>query len=413
MKNVFFAIASLCLLLFSFSFCKGEHDDNELIEPSVTINVDSIFTDLATDDLAKKHKSADAFFTHLAKSGMNGVVLYAEQGQVVYEKAFGARNLNTRHPDSLRIDDQFQLSSDSKMFTAEAVMILFAQGKLDYDADVRSYISEFPYEGVTVRNLLNHRSGLPRYDSMADEFWPDRTKPFSNEELIKMLAERKPDVYAAPDVTFFYNNINYALLASVVERVSGQHFEDFMRENIFGPLGMNRSYIYSMRNDTAVSLYMDCDVQGHELYRSGPVREQNDYLNGVMGDKIMFSTVDDIYKFMQALDCNVLLPDSIQCEAFKPGSDFWKRGENYGFGWRMNEKHPGTVFHFGWWKGYRSAIIRNVAQNRVLIVLTNTTYNLPGELLWEFVTDSTSCLPESSWNPAVVRYDLTEDYEEQ
>lgn len=406
MKNGFFVIGFLCLVLFSFCNCKGKHDDNEPIKPSISINVDSIFTDLATDDFAKKQKSADAFFTNLARSGMNGTVLYAEQGQVVYEKAFGFRNLNTRHRDSLRIDDQFQLSSDSKMFTAEAVMILFAQGKLDYDADVRTYIPEFPYEGVTVRHLLNHRSGLPRYDSMADEFWPDRTKPFSNEEMIKMLAERKPEVYASPDVTFFYNNINYALLASVVERVSGQHFEDFMRENIFEPLGMNRSYIYSMRNDSAVSLYMDCDVQGHELYRRGAVREQNDYLNGVMGDKIMFSTVDDIYRFMVALDCSQLLPDSIQCEAFKPGSDFWKRGENYGFGWRMNEKHPESVFHFGWWKGYRSAVIRNVAQNRVLIILTNTTYNLPGELLWEFVTDSTCRLPESSWVPAVVGSEL-------
>ena len=413
MKNGFIAIASLFLLLFSFSFCKGKHVDNELIKLSVTINVDSIFNDLGTNNLAKKRKMADDTFAHLVKAGMNGVVLYAEQGQVVYKKAFGVRNLNTRHPDSLRIDDQFQLSSDSKMFTAEAVMILYAQGKLDYDADVQTYIPEFPYEGVTVRHLLNHRSGLPRYDAMADEFWPDRTKPFSNEEMIKMLAERKPEVYAAPDVTFFYNNINYALLASVVERVSGQHFEDFMRENIFEPLGMNRSYIYSMRDDSLVSLYMDCPVQGHELYRKGAVKEQNYYLNGVMGDKIMFSTVDDIYKFMQALDCNLLLPDSIQCEAFKPGSEFWKRGENYGFGWRMSERHPGMVYHFGWWKGYRSAVIRNVAQNRVLIILTNTTYNLPGELLWEFVTDSTYCsLPESSWNPEVLRFELLQAEEE-
>ena len=413
MKNGFVAIASLFLFLFSFSFCKGKHDDNELVKPSVYIDSDSIFTDLEHDVLAKKRESVDVFFSNLAKAGMNGVVLYAEQGQVVYKKAFGVRNLNTRHRDSLHIDDQFQLSSDSKMFTAEAVMILYAQGKLDYDADVRTYIPEFPYESVTVRHLLNHRSGLPRYDAMADEFWPDRTKPFSNEEMIKMLAERKPEVYAAPDVTFFYNNINYALLASVVERVSGQHFEDFMRENIFEPLGMNRSYIYSMRDDSLVSLYMDCPVQGHELYRKGAVKEQNYYLNGVMGDKIMFSTVDDIYKFMQALDCNLLLPDSIQCEAFKPGSEFWKRGENYGFGWRMSERHPGMVYHFGWWKGYRSAVIRNVAQNRVLIILTNTTYNLPGELLWEFVTDSTYCsLPESSWNPKVLRFELLQAEEE-
>ena len=406
MKNGISAILFSLLFLVSFSFCKGKHADNETINPLVSINIDSIFTDLGTTDLAQKHKTADAFFTNLAKSGMNAVALYAEQGQVVYKKAFGFRDLNKRHPDSLHVDDQFQLSSDSKMFTAEAVMILFAQGKLDYDADVRTYIHEFPYEGITVRHLLNHRSGLPRYDSMADEFWPDRTKPFSNEEMIRMLAKRKPERYAAPDVTFFYNNINYALLASVVERVSGQHFEDFMRENIFEPLGMNRSFIYSMRNDSVVSLYMDCEAHGHDLYKSGPVKSQNDYLNGVMGDKIMFSTVDDIYKFMMALDCNLLLPDSVQCEAFNPGSKEWKRNENYGFGWRMSKEHPDMFFHYGWWKGYRSAVIRNVAQNRVLIILGNTTYNFPSEAIWNFIGDSSCCLPESEWNPSVVRWDF-------
>lgn len=406
MKNGIFATLFSLLVLVSFSFCKREQVDNELITPSVSINVDSIFTDFDAIDLAKKRKMADATFTNLARGGMNGVVLYAEQGKVVYRKAFGFRDLNKRHPDSLRVDDQFQLSSDSKMFTAEAVMILYAQGKLDYDADVRTYIPEFPYEGITVRHLLNHRSGLPRYDSMADEFWRDRTKPFSNEEMIRMLVKRKPERYAAPDVTFFYNNINYALLASVVERVSGQHFEDFMRENIFEPLGMNRSFIYSMRNDSVVSLYMDCDAHGHDLYKSGPVKAQNDYLNGVMGDKIMFSTVDDIYKYMVSLDCNLLLPDSVQCEAFRPGSSTWKRGENYGFGWRMSEEHPDVFFHYGWWKGYRSVVIRNVVQNRVLIVLGNTTYNFPTEIIWNFVTDSSCSLPESSWNPAVMRFEM-------
>ena len=136
------------------------------------------------------------------------MVLYAEQGQVVYENALGWRDLNKRQKDSLRIEDAFQLSSDSKMFTAEAIMLLKADGKLDYDDDVRKYIPQLPYEGITIRHLLNHRSGLPRYDAMADKHWPDRKKPFSNEAMIKMLAEKKPEVYGAPDASFFYNNIN-------------------------------------------------------------------------------------------------------------------------------------------------------------------------------------------------------------
>ena len=359
------------------------------------INVDSLFINLNDEIAAKRAKQADKVFTDLNKAGLNGVVLYAEQGRVVYEKAFGWRDLSKRQQDSLRVDDAFQLSSDSKMFTAEAIMLLKADGKLDYDTDIKKYIPEFPYEGVTVRMLLTHRSGLPRYDSMADEFWPDRKKPFSNEALIKMLIDKKPEVYGAPDAVYFYNNINYALLATVVERVSQQHFEDFMRERIFEPVGMNSSYIYSMRNDNEVSMYVPTEVQGHDMYRSDPVKTQNDYLNGVMGDKIMYSTVEDIWKYNQALDAHLLLPDSLQAEAFVPGSPDWKNGENYGFGWRMSKEHPGVYFHYGWWKGYRSVVVRDERHHRFLAVLGNTTYLIPNEVIWDFVCDTTVMLPEA------------------
>ncbi len=356
----------------------------------VVIPTDSIFLDLGKKTVAQRAKMADKTFTAL---NLNGVVLYAEQDQIIYEKAFGFRDLNTRRKDSLRVDDAFQLSSDSKMFTAEAIMLLKTDGKLDYDDDVRKFIPELPYEGITIRMLLNHRSGLPRYDSMADEFWPDRKKPFSNEALIDMLAKQKPEPYGTPDAAYFYNNINYALLASVVERVSRQHFEDFMRERIFEPLGMDHSYIYSMRGEETVSLYMPTEVHGHDLFRRGPVKAQNDYLNGVMGDKIMFSNVEDLWTFNQALDRQLLLPDSLQSEAFQPGSPAWKHDENYGFGWRMTREHPGVYFHYGWWKGYRSAIIRDTAHRRFLAILCNTTQQIPSEVIWSFVCDTLSGLP--------------------
>jgi CubicO group peptidase (beta-lactamase class C family) len=341
---------------------------------------------------------ADKVFANQHRAGMNGVVLYAEQGQIIYEKAFGWRDLNKRHKDSLRVDDAFQLSSDSKMFTAEAIMLLNAQGKLSYDDDVRKYIPELPYEGITIRQLLTHRSGLPRYDAMADKHWPDRRKPFSNEAMIKMMAEKVPMPYNAPDVCFFYNNINYALLASVVEQASGERFEDFMRERIFEPCGMTHSYIYSMRDDEAVSMYMPVEVHGHDVYKSGPVKARNDYLNGVMGDKIMFSTVEDLFKFNLALDSHLLLPDSLQAEAFKPGSPDWKNNENYGFGWRMSREYPEVYFHFGWWKGYRSLIIRDAKHRRFLAILTNTTQLIPVDETFGFVGDTSVMLPPfESW----------------
>ena len=384
-------LISAFLLVVVLLFCFGKRHRGEV----PCLPMDSLFIDLNQEIIAKQAKRTDKVFTDLSRNGLNGVVLYAEQGQVIYEKAFGFRDLNKRHKDSLRVDDAFQLSSDSKMFTAEAIMLLKAEGKLDYDDDVRKYIPELPYEGITIRQLLTHRSGLPRYDAMADAHWPDRKKPFSNEAMIQMLAEKKPEVYGAPNAGYFYNNINYALLASVVERVSGERFEDFMRDHVFLPCGMEHSYIYSMRDETEVSLYMPVEAHGHDVYRSGPVKAQNDYLNGVMGDKIMFSTVNDLYKFNQALDAHLLLPDSLQSEAFLPGSPEWKNDENYGFGWRLSKEHPDVYFHYGWWKGYRSAILRDERHRRFLAVLTNTTALIPSDVIWDFVCDTSVMLPEA------------------
>ena len=366
------------------------------------LNIDSLFIDLGKAKVELRAAMADKAFSEMHENqNLNGVVLYAEGERVLLEKAYGWRNL-VKPKDSLRVDDQFQLASVSKMFTAEAVMLLYAQGKLDYDDDITKYLPQFPYQGITIRNLLNHRSGLSRYEVLADERWPDRGVPVSNDDVIRLYAEYKPDPYNKPDVTFHYTNVNYALLASIVEKVSGQYFEDFMREQVFEPLGMERSYIYSLRGVERLKTYVDTKVQGHDLLRVGARRAQDDYLNGVLGDKGMYSTVGDLYKFRTAIEYNLLLPDSIQREAFVPGSPTWKKGENYGFGWRMNEKHPGVLFHFGWWKGYRSFFIRDIEKRRTLIVLTNTDSGAVSDAFWEFVNDTTVQLPPASINRSLV-----------
>ena len=362
--------------------------------------IDSLFYDLGKANMECRRLMAERCFSEMRKSrGLNGVVLYAEGGQVLLEKAYGWRIID-RLRDSLRTDDQFQLGSVSKMFTAEAIMVLHSQGKIGYDDDVKRYIPEFPYQGITIRDLLNHRSGLSRYETLADEKWPNRSIPLSNEELIKLYVKHRPDPYSPPQQTFHYNNVNYVLLATVVERVSGEHFEDFMRKEVFEPLGMTHSYIYSLRGVERLNTYVESTVQGYDLHSKGAHRVEDDYLNGVMGDKIMYSTVEDLYRFHIALENGTFLPDSIQHEAFEPGSPDWKQGENYGFGWRLKEDRPGTVFHFGWWKGYRSFFIRDLEHGRTLIVLTNTNNGAIGEAMWEFIDDTTVVLPKAS----VVRY---------
>lgn len=390
-------LVALGLGLLLCSSCGRRHDG-----PVPELKVDSLFTDLGKAQVERRIAQVDRAFREMRQNqGLNGTVLYAENDRVLYRNAFGWRNLN-RHNDSIRIDDQFQLASVSKMFTAEAIMLLYAQGKLDYDDDITRYLPEFPYHGITIRNLLNHRSGLSRYETLADEHWEDRGIPLHNDDMVRLFAEYQPDPYNQPDITFHYTNVNYALLGSIVEKVSGQPFEDFMREQLFEPLGMTRSYIYSLRGVDRLSTYVDTEVQGHEMLRRGPRRAQDDYLNGVIGDKGLFSTVDDLFKFHLALEYNLLLPDSIQQEAFVPGSPHWKRDGNYGFGWRMNRNHPGVVFHFGWWKGYRTYFIRDLEKRRTLIVLTNTNGGISSEALWELVNDTSAQLPASLLNKDLV-----------
>ncbi|MBR5603065.1 MAG: beta-lactamase family protein [Bacteroidales bacterium] len=378
--------------------------DEAIIEPEIVkalpvINVDSIFISLGEDIIKKKAESIDKAFSNLRrKVGFNGTVLYAEQGRIVYNKAWGFRDIRNRR-DSLQIGDKFQLSSVSKMFTAEAVMILKNEGKIDYDIDIREYIPEFPYEGITTRLLLNHRSGLSRYESLADAYWPDRKKPFLNDDMIEYYVKHQPTPYFKPDKGFNYSNVNYALLASIIERVSGMSFADFMRVRIFEPLGMDDSYIYEMRPDTLVSAYLENVVQGYYMDRRRPMQAPNEYLNGVKGDKIMISNTEDMFKFWTAVDYGLLIPDTIQDEAFKPGSPkSKKRKDNYGFGWRIPSKYPGCYFHYGWWKAYRSFFIRDDVNDKTIIVLTNTSKGPNSDYFWNIIKDKTNSLPPSSVN---------------
>lgn len=401
-KSLVSAIILIMTFVAILSSCSN--NDNQVIMPEDVeqfpdINIDSIFINLDDDLISAKAASIDKVFNNLRrKTGFNGTVLYAENGRIIYDKAWGFRNVRNRK-DSLQVEDRFQLSSVSKMFTAEAIMILRNEGKIDYDVDIREYIPEFPYEGITTRLLLNHRSGLSRYESLADAKWPDRKQPFLNEDMIEYYVIHKPDPYFKPNKGFNYSNVNYALLASIVERVSGLPFADYMKIKIFEPLGMDNSYIYEMRDDTTVSLYIEDIVQGYYLGKRRPIQAQNEYLNGVKGDKIMISNTRDMFRFWTAVDYGLLVPDSIQDEAFKPGSPkSRKRKDNYGFGWRISSKYTGCYYHYGWWKGYRSFFIRDDINDRTLIILTNTDKGPSSDHFWKIITDNTYNIAPASIN---------------
>ena len=381
----FFWIVFLSVFMFLLASCTSCNNEEEVYEnlPKVDMN---IFREADSIIIARKAEELDKKFQRLVRlTGFNGTVLYIEKGKVILKKAYGYQNVR-RKKDELSTSDPFQLASVSKMFTAIAIMILKNDQLLDYEDDIRKYIPEFPYEGVTIRMLLTHRSGLPRYMSIAQDHWTNKKIPLDNDEVIDLFVTYRPDPYFKPGDGFHYCNTNYALLVNVVEKVSGKNFEDFMKDQIFEPLDMDSSFIYQMRDDTIVTLYVEEGVPGY-YHRGWRWREMtNEYLNGVMGDKGVYASVDDLYKYDQALDHFTLLPDSILSEAFKPGSPkYWRRKNNYGFGWRIKDDMDSTVYHFGWWKGFRTYYIRDMKYHKTLIVLTNKDRGPGSDNYWNIM----------------------------
>jgi CubicO group peptidase (beta-lactamase class C family) len=378
-----FLFVLLFLLVFSCN--------NTQVSDDIDIAESSLEPRITYDSATAKVKSEwiDSIFTKLSKGyWFNGSVAYLEQGCLIYQKSFGLSNFRTK--DTLNIHSAFQLASVSKMFAAMSAMILKEDGKLDYDEDIRTYLPEFPYDGVTTRMLLTHRAGLSRYMTLAHEQWTNKTVPMTNEDMVSLFAEFIPDPYFQPDNGFHYCNTNYALIACVVENISEMQFSDFVKQRIFDPLGMDDSFIYHMNDDTLVSFYVETEVMGHNYRGWRPIRTRNEYLNGVTGDKGVYTSIEDLAKFDQAITANLLVADSTMKEAFTPGSPkYWKRKDNYGFGWRIKEREDSTAFHFGWWKGYRAYYIRDMEAAKTLIVLTNKDKGPGSSIYWNIVHDTT------------------------
>lgn len=316
-------------------------------------------------DPAEADPRLHAYMTRLhTRSGFNGNVLIAKQGKILYQNTFGWANYLMR--DSLKLHSQFELASVSKPFTATAILKLWEEGKLSLDQTVDEFIPGLPYPNITVKHLLSHRSGLTSYMYFTDGLWPNKRKGMSNQDVIDLFIAHKPALYANPDVRFFYNNTNYILLASIVEAVTGESFDVYMQEEVFKPAGMRNTAVYS----TAVYEKIPTDVVGHDrVWRRSVVQ---DYQDGPMGDKGIYSTVQDLYLFDRALREGQLLQQATLDSAYTGQSKPTKQVFNYGYGWRTFDKgNDKVVYHTGWWHGFRSLYVRDLVNDVTIVLLTN------------------------------------------
>jgi len=300
----------------------------------------------------------------------HGSVLVAKGGKVVFKQHYGYANFK----EKTKIDDNsvFQLASVSKQFTAAAILILKDRGELSLDDKVTAFYPEFPYTEVTVRHLLNHTSGLPKYFWLAEHKWDKEHAP-SNGEMMDLLSKEKLNPFFRPGANFDYSNTGYFVLSAIVEKVSGQSFADFVDREIFKPLNMRQSFVYSFGQDSI----RDDQLSGYRLYRRrwhaaipGTVND------AVVGDKNIYSTTEDMLKWVEGLNSGRLISEESLQEMYTKGMTKYNRKVPYGFGFRIKEDgEQKVIYHNGRWNGFSTSLMQYPDEDLVVITLEHSSYN--------------------------------------
>ena len=332
-------------------------------------------------DSSKYH--LDAYMQAAFNTGFNGNVLVAKKGRIIYQQAFGFRNFDTK----TALDNQsvFTMCSVSKQFTAMAIMLLNEAHKLTLNDTLRQYFPELPYQHITIANMLDHTSGLPEYQLLMVHNW-DHNQIANNTDLIKMLAAKRPPVFFKPGEKYRYSNTAYVLLASIIEKVSGQSYKDFISAHVFKPLRMGSSEVYNQAYDhpkDKIQAYADGFMYVDSLKKYVPavkVYELVHYLSGIDGDLGVSTTTGDLLKWDRAIKHHLLLTKKDQDDMLAQHTLIDTAGKiYYGYGVETGKNELGNyIMHEGIWPGYRTCLTRYVGPDITIIVFSNNESNAVG-----------------------------------
>jgi len=331
-----------------------------------------------------QEKIETLYNTTLKKTGFNGSILLAKNGEIVFEDYRGMVNFRTK--EFIGPNTPFHLASISKTFTATVILHLMEQGKIALEDPVEFFLPNFPYKGIRIQDLLTHRSGLPKYDHFMDGTrtetyrvknkrgkWITRTKTYKlpvklsglpdNEAVLQYMIDYLPAVEASPNRRYQYCNTNYAMLALIVERITKIDFPTYMQDSVFKVLNMKNSFVFSIK-DTA-------NYVPSYNYNNAPFPLEK--LDCIYGDKNIYSTVRDLLQWDKALYAGEFVSKPTMEMAYRPYSNETRGQKNYGLGWHLyiSPPDPTVVYHNGWWHGNNTVFKRLIADSATVIILGN------------------------------------------
>jgi len=354
----------LCCPVISSS-CNSVHTDKKIVhkDSSTVLQLPAPGIITASEALRIKTACQLWFDTVLKQRGFNGGILVAKDGNIIFEQYNGTGHLPGS--DTITQNTSLHIASISKTFTAMAVLKLWQDGKLQIDDTFSKYFPQFNYPGITIRNLLSHRSGLPNYNYFMEKLGWDESQYAGNEDILNYLITKKDSLtdILPPNTRFSYCNTNFALLALLIEKVSGLTYASYLANTFFKPLQMEHTYIFNLADTLkAVPSYN---------WRGNP--ETFNFLDKVYGDKNIYTTPRDLLIWDRALSSNIIFTKETLEQAYAPYSNEKPGIRNYGLGWRMNIFQDGNriIYHNGWWHGSNATFIRLLKEKATIIVIGN------------------------------------------
>ena len=379
-----FRYKTIPLLTFLIIASCGSNPPPDKKEPAKPIKKAAFSPVSAREKEYYSNAIAPLYQSMLVRTGFSGGILLAKNGEIVFEDYRGFVNMKTKEPNTATTP--FHIASVSKTFTSAVILKLMEEGKLSLDDKVEKYLPTFPYANITIKNLLSHRSGLPKYDhfmqSTQTEMYLVKNKKgkmvrkyrvvktaaqFSgmatNKDLLQFMITHHPPIESSPDRRYSYCNTNYAMLALIIEQITNMPFPEYMKKTVFEPLGMTSTHIFSIK-DTA-------NYVPSYNYNNSPFRLEK--LDCIYGDKNVYSTVRDLLQWDRALYMGTFVSTQTLDMAYQPYSNEKRGNKNYGLGWHLFIKppEPTIVYHNGWWHGNNAVFKRLVTDSATVIILGN------------------------------------------